>query len=79
MIQKTIKGSLKHNLPLYGQKRGFTEMFRNTKVLTEILKRLLMTRNDEQFISLIVYALDDVLSLNDFNTLIERLKEENDE
>jgi hypothetical protein len=54
-------------------------MFRNTKVLTEILKRLLMTRNDEQFISLIVYALDDVLSLNDFNTLIERLKEENDE
>lgn len=54
-------------------------MFRNTKVLTEILKRLLMTRNDEQFINLIAYALDDVLSLNDFNTLIERFKEENDE
>lgn len=54
-------------------------MWKNTKVLAEILKKMSRTRDNDRLLIAIVYALDDVLSLNDFNTLIKRLKEEIDE
>ena len=51
-------------------------MHKNTKDMRETLKRVLATRDDAGFIEALIFCLDDVLSLNDFNTMIERLKEE---
>jgi hypothetical protein len=56
-------------------------MFRNTNKMVEVVKKIAETYGfyDEAFIKAIVYALDDVLSLNDFNTLIKRLEEDVEE
>lgn len=51
-------------------------MNKKTKDMRETLKRVLATRDDAGFIEMLILCFDDVLSLNDFNTLIERLKEE---
>lgn len=51
-------------------------MYRNTRELTTVLKDVLRTRDDENFINTLVYAIDDILSLNDFNLLLERLRED---
>lgn len=46
--------------------------------MVEIIKKLSESYGffDSAFVEALVYALEDVLSLNDFNTLKERLKEE---
>jgi hypothetical protein len=46
--------------------------------LVDILKQVAETNNfsTQCFINVIVYALEGVLSLNDFNALKERLKED---
>lgn len=46
--------------------------------MEEIIKKLANSYGvfDSAFIGALVYALEDVLSLNDFNTLKERLKED---
>ena len=46
--------------------------------MTEVIKKIAETYGvyDSSFIEVLVYALEDVLSLNDFNTLKERLREE---
>lgn len=54
-------------------------MFKSVKELIEVLVKLKDDRNFDEFITLVAYALDDVLSLNDFKTLIERLKEDVEE
>lgn len=51
-------------------------MFRDIKKLMTVLVKIKADTTDNDFIKVICYALDDVLSLNDFNTLIERLKED---
>ena len=56
-------------------------MFRNTNKMTEVVKKIAETYGvyNEAFIKVIVFALDDVLSLDDFNTLIKRLEEDVEE
>ena len=46
--------------------------------LVDVLNQVAETNgfSTQCFINVIVYALDDVLSLNDFNALQERLKED---
>lgn len=46
--------------------------------MIEIIKKLAESYGvfDSAFVEALVYALEDVLSLNDFNTLKERLREE---
>lgn len=51
-------------------------MFRDVKKLMEVLVKIKTDTTDNDFIKIVCYALDGVLSLNDFNTLIERLKED---
>lgn len=54
-------------------------MIKNTNKLTEVINKIAETRNTYVFIKLLVFALDEVLSMNDFNLLIERLKEDIEE
>lgn len=54
-------------------------MFKSVKELIEVLVKLKDDRTVDEFITVVAYALDDVLSLNDFKTLIERLKEDVEE
>lgn len=54
-------------------------MFKSVKELIEVLVKLKDDRTVYEFITVVAYALDDVLSLNDFKTLIERLKEDVEE
>ena len=54
-------------------------MIKNTNKLTEVINKIAETRNTYVFIRLLVFALDEVLSMNDFNLLIERLKEDIEE
>jgi len=54
-------------------------MFKSVKELMEVLVKLKDDRTLGEFISVVAYAVDDVLSLNDFKTLIERLKEDVEE
>lgn len=54
-------------------------MIKNTNKLTEVINKIAETRNTDVFIRLLVLALDEVLSMNDFNLLIERLKEDIEE
>lgn len=54
-------------------------MIKSTNKLTEVINRIAETRNTYVFIKLLVFALDEVLSMNDFNLLIERLKEDIEE
>lgn len=56
-------------------------MFRNTDKMTEVVKKIAETYGvyNEAFLKVIVFALDDVLSLNDFNTLVKRLEEDVEE
>lgn len=51
-------------------------MFKDVKKLEKVLKDILRDRTDEQFIDVVAYAIDDVLSLNDFRLLTERLEED---
>jgi hypothetical protein len=51
-------------------------MFRDTKKLMNVLVKIKADTTDTDFINIVCSALDDVLSLNDFNTLIERLEED---
>lgn len=54
-------------------------MMKNTNKLNEVINKIAETRNTYVFIKLLVFALDEVLSMNDFNLLIERLKEDIEE
>lgn len=54
-------------------------MIKNTNKLTEVINKIAETRNTYVFIRLLVFALDEVLSMNDFNTLIKRLEEDVEE
>jgi hypothetical protein len=54
-------------------------MIKNTNKLTEVINKIAETRNTYAVIRLLVFALDEVLSMNDFNLLIERLKEDIEE
>lgn len=54
-------------------------MMKNTNKLNEVINKIAETRNTDAFIRLLVFALDEVLSMNDFNLLIERLKEDIEE
>lgn len=51
-------------------------MFKDVKKLEKVLKDILRDRTDEQFIDVVAYAIDDILSLNDFRLLTERLEED---
>lgn len=51
-------------------------MFKDVKKLEKVLKDILRDRTDEQFVDVVAYAIDDVLSLNDFRLLTERLEED---
>lgn len=73
---KMIKGSLKHKIALYGQKKE-VKMFRNLKVMEGVLQIVQkQAASETDFIRKVTIALDEVLSLNDYNTVIERLKED---
>lgn len=54
-------------------------MIKNTNKLNEVINKIAETRNTYDFIRLLVFALDEVLSMNDFNTLIKRLEEDIEE
>lgn len=54
-------------------------MIKSTKDLRDVIEKVAGTRNMDDFIRIIVFALDEVLSMNDFNLLIERLKEDIEE
>ena len=54
-------------------------MMKSTNKLNEVINKIAETRNTYVFIKLLVFALDEVLSMNDFNLLIERLKEDIEE
>lgn len=54
-------------------------MMKSTNKLNEVINKIAETRNTHVFIKLLVFALDEVLSMNDFNLLIERLKEDIEE
>lgn len=54
-------------------------MIKSTNKLNEVIKRIAKTRDTDAVIRLLVFALDEVLSLNDFNTLIKRLEEDVEE
>lgn len=54
-------------------------MMKNTNKLNEVINKIAETRNTYVFIRLLVFALDEVLSMNDFNTLIKRLEEDIEE
>ena len=47
--------------------------------MIEVLEKVADTRNKGQLVHLLAFALDEVLSYNDFNTLIERLKDDIEE
>jgi hypothetical protein len=54
-------------------------MIKNTNKLTEVINKIAKTRDTDAVIRLLVFALDEVLSMNDLNLLIERLKEDIEE
>ena len=54
-------------------------MMKSTNKMDEVINKIAKTRDTDDFIRLLVFALDEVLSMNDFNLLIERLKEDIEE
>ena len=54
-------------------------MMKNTNKMNEVINKIAETRDTYVFIRLLVFALDEVLSMNDFNTLIKRLEEDIEE
>lgn len=54
-------------------------MIKDTNKLNEVINKIAETRDTDAVIRLLVFALDEVLSMNDFNLLIERLKEDIEE
>ena len=54
-------------------------MFRNTSNMIKVLKRFAASREPDRTLIDLAFALEEILSLNDFNLLIERLKEDIEE
>lgn len=51
-------------------------MFKDTKKMIAILNAVGESRTKSQFVNLLAFKLDEVLSLVDFNVLLESLEDE---
>lgn len=51
-------------------------MFKDIKRMVNVLVKVKQTRDNQRFIMLLVNLLNETLSLNDFNILLQQLEDE---
>ena len=51
-------------------------MFKNVRLMEETMQKVGSTRSKDKLITLLVYTLHEILSLNDFNLVIKQLEDE---